>query len=108
MWVLTKRLTFMDNKTQDWPTVFISYSNKNIEAAQMVRDALEDENHTCFFAKDSIKAGYFWADDIVEAITHAKVMVLLISPEFNDSVQTRKEIILGIESGLAILPHSNC
>ena len=66
----------------------------------MVRDALGDENHTCFFfAKDNIKAGDFWANNIVfEATTHAKVMVLLISPEFNDSVPTRKEIILGLEN----------
>jgi hypothetical protein len=83
--------------------VFISYATKNSTQAELLRCNLEQAGIRCWIASRDIPAGESWAGEIEQAIRKAKVMVAIVSPEFNESVQTRKEIILGIDENLTIL-----
>jgi len=85
--------------------VFISYSSQDDEAANEVAQALEATGIRCWIAGRDVPLGTAnWAADIERAIRQARAMVLLVSPDFNRSVQTPKEIILGIDQNLRILP----
>ncbi len=85
--------------------VFISYSTQDAAIADDVVRALEGAGIRCWIASRDIPPGSpNWAGEIEQAIRQARAMVLIVSPQFNDSVQTPKEIILGIDERLFILP----
>jgi tetratricopeptide (TPR) repeat protein len=85
--------------------VFISYSTPDVHATQEIVQVLEAAGIRCWIANRDIMPGTpNWAGDIERAIRQSKAMVLVVSPSFNESVQTPKEIILGIDERAFILP----
>jgi len=85
--------------------VFISYSSQDAVKANEVVRALEKAGVRCWIAERDILPGTAnWAADVERAISEARAMVLLVSPDFNRSVQTPKEMILAIAEKLFILP----
>jgi len=85
--------------------VFISYASKDAAQADEVVRVLEAAGICCWMSgRDILPGSANWAADIEQAIRQARAMVLLVSPDFNRSVQTPKEIILGIDQNLIILP----
>ncbi len=85
--------------------VFISYSTQDVVMADEIVRVLEAADIRCWIAPRDILPGTAnWAADIEQAIRQARAMVLVVTPDFNSSVQTPKEVILGIDQKLHILP----
>ena len=84
--------------------VFVSYSTKDDSFAREIVQILEKAGIRCWISYRDILPTDNWAAAIEQAIRHSRAMVLIVSPDFNSSVQTSKEIILGIDQRLRILP----
>ena len=61
--------------------VFISYSSKNHEIAQLIFNKLENESVKCWMAPQSLNGGDEYEGVIDEAIRACKVFVLVFSEE---------------------------
>src|SRR3569833_285153 len=68
--------------------VFISYSSRDKEIADMVCDALEKQRAQCWIAPRDIVPGMDWSDAIVEC----KVFLLVLSKASNESEQVKREV----------------
>ena len=84
--------------------VFVSYSVQDKTVADAVCARLEARALRCWIAPRDILPGMDWGTAIIEAIDHAKVMVLVFSAHANRSPQVRREVQNAVEAGLAILP----
>ncbi|HRK29478.1 MAG TPA: toll/interleukin-1 receptor domain-containing protein, partial [Tepidisphaeraceae bacterium] len=84
--------------------VFISYSTHDKPIADAVCAGLEQKGIRCWIAPRDILAGVEWGQAIVEAISSAKVMVLLLSDHANQSSQIPKEVDRAVNKGVAIIP----
>ena len=84
--------------------VFISYSSKNDEYANIICQHLEKEGIKCWYAKRDIVAGESWASAIVEAIKSSRVFVLVFSEQSNLSRQVLREVSLAAEKNCYIVP----
>lgn len=83
--------------------VFISYSSKNAEAALAVVATLEAAKITCWIAQRDISPGEVWADSIIKALNACRMMVLVFSPEANDSIQVLNEVERAVHKGRSII-----
>ncbi len=83
--------------------VFISYSTKNIDAAQEVCRCLEAAGSTCWMAPRDLLPGIHWAASITQAIRNARVLVLMFSLSANESTQVVKEVNLANECRVPII-----
>ena len=83
--------------------VFISYSSIDQKIAEGVCAYLEQQGIRCFVAYRDIPRGVEWAEVIVEALEHSRMMVVLFSNNFNNSKQVNREIELASNSNMPIL-----
>ena len=83
--------------------VFISYSSIDQKIAEGVCAYLEQQDIRCFVAYRDIPRGLEWAEVIVEALEHSRMMVVLFSNNFNNSKQVNREIELASNSNMPIL-----
>ena len=83
--------------------VFISYSSIDQKIAEGVCAYLEQQEIRCFVAYRDIPRGLEWAEVIVEALEHSRMMVVLFSNNFNNSKQVNREIELASNSNMPIL-----
>jgi tetratricopeptide (TPR) repeat protein len=90
--------------SQTGQPVFVSYSSDNQDAAEALVEHLESQGIGCWLATRSISGGASFAEEIVQAIRAARVLLLLVSPECNESKHTSKEVTLAVDLGLALLP----
>ena len=72
--------------------VFISYSSRDKEIADMVCDALEKKRAQCWIAPRDIVPGMDWSDAIIDAIVECKVFLLVLSKASNESEQVKREV----------------
>ena len=86
------------------PTVFISHSSTNREMASAVKAELIAQGITCWMAPDDIALGQTWEDAIAEAISTAKVFVLLWSSISQASSQVKRELSLAASQQKLIIP----
>ncbi len=84
--------------------VFISYSNKDKNAADAVCAILEKNKIRCFIAPRDITPGVPFAEAIIDGITGSKVFVLVYSSNSNKSAQVIKEVDRAVHHGIAIIP----
>jgi TPR repeat protein len=84
--------------------VFISYSTKDIVAANATCAALEAARIRCWIAPRDIVAGARWGASIVGAINQCRVMVLIFSGNANASVQVHREVDRAFSRGKAVVP----
>ena len=84
--------------------VFISYSSIDRAAAFAACATFEAAQIRCWIAPRDVAAGAEWAEEIINAIDSAKVMVLIFSSNSNESRQVRREIELAIGRGLTVMP----
>lgn len=84
--------------------VFISYASAEAAEAEDVCSALEAVGIACWMAPRDIKPGSEYAEQLVEAIRSARVLVLVFSAAANASEHVRRELDRAISAGLAILP----
>jgi tetratricopeptide (TPR) repeat protein len=84
--------------------VFISYSSIDRHAAFAACATFEAAGIRCWIAPRDVAAGAEWAEEIIDAIETARIMVLIFSSSSNESRQVKREIELAVSRGLTIMP----
>jgi hypothetical protein len=85
-------------------SVFLSYSQRDNDIALGVVAALEASGVDVWVAPRDVVPGADWAAEIIDAISSARVMVLVLSANSNDSPQVRREIERAVHKHVPILP----
>ena len=83
--------------------VFISYSSDDQKVVEGLCAYLEQNKIRCFVAYRDIPRGVVWARAIVDALDESRMMVVVFSEHFNNSVQVDREIELASEDKKPIL-----
>jgi hypothetical protein len=84
--------------------VFISYSQPDRECAFEMVGQLEARGIRCWIAPRDITPASDWAAEIIDAISSARAMILVLSASSNDSPQVRREVERAVHKQLIILP----
>ncbi len=84
--------------------VFISYSQPDRECAFEMVGRLEARGIRCWIAPRDITPASDWAAEIIDAISSARAMILVLSASSNDSPQVRREVERAVHKQLVILP----
>ncbi len=84
--------------------VFVSYSQPDRDRAFEMVAALEANNFTVWIAPRDVSPSADWAEEIIDAITAARVMVLVFSSHSNASPQVRREVERAVHKQLPVLP----
>ncbi len=86
------------------PYCFISYSTKNKDIAESVKDKLLSNSISCWMAPYSIPYGSDYSTEIYDAIANCKVFVLILSEQSMNSVYVVKELDLAVSNKRIIIP----
>jgi hypothetical protein len=84
--------------------VFISYSQPDRDCAGELTHHLESSGFTVWIAPRDVSPAAEWAAEIIDAISAAKVMVLIFSSSSNASPQVRREVERAVHKDVRILP----
>ena len=72
--------------------VFISYSSKDKEIANAIREFLEKKGIVCWIAPRNIPPGATYAESIIGAINKCRLVILVFSSNANQSGHVKNEI----------------
>ena len=86
------------------PYVFISYSTKDSDVANLVHSYLEGNGISCWIASQNIEGGESFAMKIVDAIEECAAFVLIASEHSNDSPHVSREMSLATGKDKKIIP----
>src|SRR6202044_97093 len=81
----------------------VSYSQPERECAQAIVAHLEAQGVRCWIAPRDISPSSDWAEEIIDAITAARVMILVFSSSSNQSPQVRREVERAVHKQVSIL-----
>ncbi len=84
--------------------IFVSYSQPDRDCALELTQHVEAEGFSVWIAPRDVSPGADWAAEIIEALSGARVMVLVFSASTNDSPQVRREVERAVHKQLPILP----
>ena len=84
--------------------VFVSYSQPDYACAMEMVARVEGEGINCWIAPRDIAPSADWAAEIIDAISNARVMILVFSGNSNDSPQVRREVERAVHKNVSILP----
>jgi len=84
--------------------IFISYSQADRGCAHEMVALLEAQGLRCWIAPRDISPSADWAAEIIDAISAARLMVLVFSSSSNQSPQVRREIERAVHKGVKVLP----
>lgn len=84
--------------------VFVSYSQPDYACATELVARVEGEGINCWIAPRDIAPSADWAAEIIDAISNARVMILIFSASSNDSPQVRREVERAVHKNVSILP----
>ncbi len=84
--------------------VFISYSMEDREIADQACMVLERNGIRCWMAPRDILPGMFYAEAIIDAISTARILVLIFTSNANNSGHVMRELERAVSNGLTILP----
>lgn len=84
--------------------VFISYASPDRELADRLCGTLESRGIACWIAPRDIQPGAEWAEQIIDGINLADVMLLIFSSHSNASPQVRREIERAVHRQVPLLP----
>jgi hypothetical protein len=84
--------------------VFISHHSSRYEAAKRVKAALAQAGVHGWLAPDDVSPGSAFDTQIVDAMREARAIVLLLSPEADQSRHVKRELMLADDAGIAVLP----
>jgi hypothetical protein len=84
--------------------VFISYSSKDKPTADATCATLESRGIRCWIAPRDILPSADWGEAIIDAISGAKVFVLVFSNNANESPQIKREVERAINRGIPVVP----
>jgi hypothetical protein len=84
--------------------IFVSYSQPDRKSAFGIVEWLESHGIDCWIAPRDVRPASDWAEEIVDAIAGARVMVLVFSASANSSPQVRREVERAVHRRVAVLP----
>jgi hypothetical protein len=84
--------------------VFVSYSQPDRDCAFQLVAQLESRGIGVWVAPRDISPAADWAEEIIEAISGASLMVLVFSAHCNASPQVRREVERAVHRQIPILP----
>ena len=84
--------------------IFVSYSQPDREAVFALVQRLEARGISVWIAPRDVSPAADWAAEIIDAISSARLMVLVFSGSSNDSGQVRREVERAVHKQLPILP----
>jgi hypothetical protein len=84
--------------------VFVSYSQPDRVCAFELVSTIEDLGIECWIAPRDVSPSADWAAEIIDAISAARVMILIFSASSNDSPQVRREVERAVHKQLTVLP----
>lgn len=84
--------------------VFVSYSQPDRDCAFQLVAQLESQGIGVWVAPRDISPAADWAEEIIEAISAARLMVLVFSAHCNASPQVRREVERAVHRQIPILP----
>jgi hypothetical protein len=82
----------------------MSYSQPDRHCANELTHHLEASGFTVWIAPRDVSPAAEWAAEIIDAISDAKVMVLIFSSSSNSSPQVRREVERAVHKDVRILP----
>jgi hypothetical protein len=85
--------------------VFISHSSEDREKAYKLCDFLESKGFKCWISPRDTLGGATFGGDIVNAIDHSHVLVLLLSSHSNSSKMVLREVVHADEGNTQIIPY---
>lgn len=85
-------------------SVFVSYSVPDRECAFELVARLEARGISVWIAPRDISPSADWAEEIIEAISGARLMVLVFSAHSNASPQVRREVERAVHRQVTVLP----
>jgi formylglycine-generating enzyme required for sulfatase activity/serine/threonine protein kinase len=80
--------------TGEQPQVFISYGRADAEQVLEIARLLEAEGATVWRDGDRILGGQYYGEEIVHAIAHSRVVMLMCSPHSFQSDNVHREVLL--------------
>jgi len=84
--------------------LFISFSSRDKEKAALICERLEREGLECWISLRDVGAGENYQTAIVRAIQAAKVLILVLSSQANESREIHKELSLASACRAAVIP----
>jgi hypothetical protein len=84
--------------------IFVSYSKADRSCAHELVALLETHGLRCWIAPRDISPSADWAAEIIDAISAARIMLLVFSSSSNQSPQVRREVERAIHKGVSVLP----
>ncbi|MGH8289722.1 MAG: toll/interleukin-1 receptor domain-containing protein [Steroidobacteraceae bacterium] len=84
--------------------IFVSYSQPDRDCAYELTEHLEAKGFTVWIAPRDVLPATEWACEIIDAISAARVMILVFSASSNSSPQVRREVERAVSKDLRILP----
>lgn len=85
--------------------VFISYSSLEAEKAEHIRDILQANGISCWMAPDSIPAGSSYLNEIYDAVSSCKVLIVLLSEKAQNSEWVTSEVEIARDESKVIIPY---
>jgi TIR domain len=85
-------------------SVFVSYSLPDRDCAFELVSRLEARGVSVWIAPRDISPAADWAEEIIEAISGARLMILVFSAHSNSSPQVRREVERAVHKELPVLP----
>jgi formylglycine-generating enzyme required for sulfatase activity len=84
--------------------VFISHSNHDKAVADAMCSRLEQAGIRCWIAPRDVRPGRNWGSEIIRGLDNAKVMIVVLSANANDSRPVMKEVERAFGKGIVIIP----
>ena len=84
--------------------IFISYSRKDSEQANLLAELLSSAGLSCWIDRQGIDVATSWSGEIVDAIDACSAFVVLLSPNSVESKNVVREVSLAFEKNKKILP----
>lgn len=84
--------------------VFVSYSQPDREVAFAIVSQLEGHGISAWIAPRDVAPSSVWAEQIMDALSKARLLVLVFSSHSNDSVQVSREVERAVARRIPVLP----
>lgn len=91
-------------RADDRKPVFICHSSQDAEVARQICAYLEKGQIGCWIAPRDVDPGADYAEEIIDAIEQAAVMLLVLSAGSNQSRHVKNEVERAVSKGKIILP----
>lgn len=84
--------------------IFISYSHHDAAVADALCSAIEDTGASVWIAPRDIEPSSEWAEQIIDGINAARIMLVVFSSWSNRSPQVRREVDRAINRDIPVIP----